>query len=160
MIQIDSYRPSDRAVLIEFVEAIQEHERIDVSDLKPGPEIGQLYAEILLRRVAEHNGCILLARTETRTVGFACAWIEEDDDPLLRDEMRAHAYISDIYITEDWRRKGVATKLLNALEEDMRRRGCARIRVCAKAANRIAVDCYRRSGYRTYEIIFSKSLQG
>jgi hypothetical protein len=72
MLTIDAFRVSDLAVVISYVEAIQEHERIGVPDLKPGREIGADYAQMLIRTVAERNGCILLARMETDSVGFAC----------------------------------------------------------------------------------------
>jgi hypothetical protein len=49
MVTIDAFQPSDLATLIRFVEAIQEHERIDVPDLKSGSEIGPDYAQMLIR---------------------------------------------------------------------------------------------------------------
>jgi ribosomal protein S18 acetylase RimI-like enzyme len=158
MVQIVPYQPTDRDTLIAFVEAIQEHERIDVPGLKPGPHIGASYAELLLLRVGERNGCMLLAQEEGRAIGFACAWMDEDDDPLLEDGVREHAYISDVYVEEASRRMGIASALLIAIEEQMRDRGCQRIRICTKAANTVAVQCYRTSGYIPYEIIFSKEL--
>jgi ribosomal protein S18 acetylase RimI-like enzyme len=160
MVRIEAFQPADFAAIVGFVEAIQEHERIHVPDLKSGWEIGTPYAELLLLSVAERNGCMLIARAETRTIGFACAWVEEDEDLLVCDAARAHAYISDIFVDHDWRRRGVASLLLDAVETAMRERGCSRIRVCSKAANRLAVACYEMRGYRPYEIIFSKQLNG
>jgi ribosomal protein S18 acetylase RimI-like enzyme len=119
MVQIAPYQPMHRDTLIAFVEAIQEHERLDVPSLKPGPHIGASYAELILLRVGERDGCILLAQEEGRAIGFACAWMDEDDDPLLEDGVRAHAYISDIYVEEASRRKGVASSLLVAIAGSM-----------------------------------------
>jgi ribosomal protein S18 acetylase RimI-like enzyme len=158
MLTIDAFRPADLAVVIRHLEAIQEHERIDVPDLKPGREIGADYARMLVRAVAERDGCMLLARMEAEAVGFACAWVREDDDPLLRDEARGHAYVSDIFVVAAWRRRGVALRLLDALETEMRSRGCRRIRICSKAANHLASECYKKAGYQPYEIIFAKRL--
>jgi hypothetical protein len=42
MVTIDAFQPSDLATPIRFVEVIQEHERIDVPDLKSGSEIRRL----------------------------------------------------------------------------------------------------------------------
>jgi ribosomal protein S18 acetylase RimI-like enzyme len=158
MIRIEAFLPSDFAAVIAFVEAIQEHEREQVPDLKPGPEIGKQYAEMLMRAVAEHNGCMIMAHADARAVGFACAWIAQDDDPLIRDDARIHAYVSDIFVDENWRRQGIASLLLDELEAKMRSRGCSRIRVCSKAANQLAVACYTARGYRPYEIVFVKRL--
>jgi ribosomal protein S18 acetylase RimI-like enzyme len=142
MVRIHLFRPADFAAVVAFVEAIQEHERLHVPDLKSGTEIGGPYANLLLRSVAERNGCMMIARAE---VGASA---------------RIHAYISDIFVDRDWRRQGVASLLLDAVETAMRERGCSRIRVCSKAANQLAIACYEKRGYRPYEIIFSKQLNG
>ncbi len=158
MIRIDAFQPSDFTAVVAFVEAIQEHERQQLLELKPGPEIGKQYAEMLMRAVAERNGCIIMARAEAGAVGFACAWIARDDDPLIRDDASIHAYVSDIFVDQNWRRQGIASRLMDELEARMRSRGCSRIRVCSKAANQLAVACYTARGYRPYEIVFTKRL--
>ena len=158
MIRIEAFQPSDFRSVVAFVEAIQEHEREQVPDLRPGPEIGTQYAEMLMRTTVERNGCMVMARTGAGTVGFACAWIEKDDDPLLRDDARTHAYVSDLFVDQNWRRQGIASRLMDEIEATMQSRGCSRIRVCAKAANQLAIACYTVRGYQPYEIIFAKRL--
>jgi|SRR5215467_1043297 len=158
MVTIDAFQPSDLATLIRFVEAIQEHERMDVPDLKPGSEIASGYAQTMIRTASERNGCIRMARTETVAVGFGCAWIEEDADPCLRDDARRYAYLSDLFVEGAWRRQGVALRLLEVLELEMRTRGCSRMRICSKAANHLALACYRRAGYQPYEVLLTKRL--
>ncbi len=158
MIRIDTYQPSDFTAVVAFVATIQEHERELVPELKPGPEIGKQYAEMLMHAVAERDGCMIMARADAGPVGFACAWIEVDDDPLLRDDARIHAYVSDIVVDQNWRRQGIASLLMDELEARMRSCGCSRIRVCSKAANQVAVACYTARGYQPYEIVFAKQL--
>ena len=158
MITIDPYHPSDLAIVIRYVEAIQEFERVRVPELKSGREIGPDYASTLIRTVAERNGCILMARAEAATVGFGCAWIQNDDDMLLRDDARTHAYVSDIFVEDAWRRRGIALQILGALETEMRSRGCRRIRICSKTTNHVALECYNKAGYRPYETTFTKDL--
>jgi ribosomal protein S18 acetylase RimI-like enzyme len=158
MIRIEAFQPSDFAAVVAFVEAIQEHERERVPEIKPGPEIGKHYTELLISAVTERNGCLIMARADAGPVGFACAWIARDDDPLIRDDARIHAYVSDIFVDRSWRRRGIASLLMDELEAKMRSRGCSRIRVCSKAANHLAVACYTACGYRPYEIVFAKRL--
>ena len=152
-----AYQPDDFDALARFVEAIQEHERKAVPELKLGPEIGG-YAQSLVGMVESHHGAIPLAKNDGDTMGFICAWIEEDDDPLLKDEFRLHAYISDMYVSQEWRRRGVARSLFNAIETIARERGCRQIRVCAKATNREATTFYGSVGCRPYEVVFSRRL--
>jgi len=158
MITMDPFLQSDLAMVIQYVEAIQEFERIHVPELKAGHEIGTDYASMLIHRVAERNGCILMARAEAVTVGFGCAWVQSDYDMLLRDDARTHAYVSDIFVEDAWRRRGIALQILAALETEMRSRGCRRIRICSKATNHVALGCYNEAGYRPYETTFTKDL--
>lgn len=146
------------ATLVGFVEAMQEYERAHVPDLKPGVEIGAAYAATLMRTVQERNGLILLAQDDVAPVGFACAWVERDNDPLLRAEARRHAYVSDLFVRDTWRRQGIGRMLLDAIEARMGERGCRRIRVCSKAANVAALSCYQAAGYRPYEIVLEKPI--
>ncbi len=158
MLKIDAFQLFDLAAVTKFVGAIQEHERIGTPELKPSSEIGSEYAQMLIRTVAVRNGCIRMARAETETVDLAVTWVEDDDDPLLRNDARTFAYVSDIFVEHAWRRQGVALQLLDALEMEMRSRGCRRIRICSKAANHLAMECYKKVGYQPYEIIFAKRL--
>jgi ribosomal protein S18 acetylase RimI-like enzyme len=158
MVTIDAFQPSDLATLIRFVEAIQEHERIDVPDLKSGSEIGSDYAQMLIRTASNLDGCIRMARVGTEIVGFGCAWTAEDDDMLLRDDARIYGYVSDLFVEGAWRRRGIGLQLLEALEFEMHARGCSRMRICSKAANQLALAYYRRAGYQPYEILLTKRL--
>ena len=158
MIRIEPLQRADLSTLVGFVIGIQEFERAAVPELKPGAEVAPNYAAGLMRTVTARNGSILLAKDDDKPVGFVCAWIADDDDPLLREEVRRHAYVSDIFVAESHRRKGVARMLMEAIEAAMRQRGCQRIRVTSKAANRGALTFYNATSYKPYEILFTKSL--
>jgi GNAT superfamily N-acetyltransferase len=158
-IRIEPFRPQDAATVVAFVAALQDYEREFVAELKPGADIGQSYADLLLLTAAERGGVTLMARAGMQTIGFVCAFIDEDHDMLLREDARQHALISDIFVIAGWRRRGVARALLQAAEDAMRERGCRRIRIRSKAANHAAVIFYEHAGYRPYEIVFSKPIE-
>jgi ribosomal protein S18 acetylase RimI-like enzyme len=81
-----------------------------------------------------------------------------DDDPLLAAEHRAHALVSDLYVRPEWRRRGIARALLEEIAQIMRRRGCRKLCITAKAANTPAVRVYDAAGFRPYEIDFWKEI--
>jgi (aminoalkyl)phosphonate N-acetyltransferase len=157
-VTIIPYQTNDLVCLKRFVVAIQEHERVNVPELKTGKEIGASYADYLLKNIADNNGNILLAWHAGEPIGLICSWIDQDNDQLLQDGFRDHAYISDIYVTAEWRGKGVAQELIKFIEKRMYDKGCRRIRVCSKATNILAMSFYEAEGYRAYEVIFSKKL--
>lgn len=157
-VQIEPYRPEDRPWLVLLVALIQEHERREEPDLKPGDEIAEGYADALIARASDPDGVLLVARNDGEPIGFIAGRVETDDDPLLGDHARAHGYVSDICVADGWRRRGIARRLMMACEWALRARGCCRMRVTAKATNPDALGCYRALGYRPYEIIFAKDL--
>ena len=155
---IEPFAPCDRPLIACFVGAIQEHERASVPELRPGSEIAASYANMIVENAAEKEGVILLAKAGGEAIGFVCAWVDIDDDPLVSEEARRHAYVSDIYVVPEWRRRDVARHLLQAMEARMRERGCRRLRINAKAGNAAALACYEAMGYRAYEVTFAKTL--
>ncbi len=83
MIRIDPYKTVDFSIITDFVEAIQEHERNQVPELKSGSSIGKAYAESLIEKVNQHNGVILIASSQQQAIGFICGYVDEDDDMLI-----------------------------------------------------------------------------
>lgn len=158
MFRIEPFQPADLPCIIGFVGAIQDYERSEFLELKPGAEIAGVHAATILRHVTDCNGQILMAKDGEQTIGFVCAWIERDEDALLWEEARSHAYVSDIFVEAEWRRRGVAQALLREIETAMRAPGCMRMRICAKAGNTAALGCYQSAGYRPYEVILRKAI--
>jgi ribosomal protein S18 acetylase RimI-like enzyme len=160
MLRIEPFQRADLPLAVTFIAAIQEHERVNLPELRPGGEIADDYVKAMARRLRENNGVMLMARQGANTVGFVAGWVEVDQDPCLREEARRYALVSDIYVVDAERRQGIAHQLLGAFEVAMRERGCSRLRLCAKATNPGAIACYEAAGYRPYEVILSKPMGG
>lgn len=158
MFTIKPYHQSNFPLLAHFVSNLQDHERKREPDLRQGADIASDYARLLVERVAEDAGTIFFAWASEEALGFVCVWKDRDDDPLLQEMASSHAYISDLFVIEQWRGKGVAHALLVAAEEAMQTKGCVRVRVCAKASNSEAVRFYSDNGYSPYEIVYAKTL--
>lgn len=160
MIIITEWRQDDLVAIRSFIEQLQEHERSLVPMLKPGCEISADYLQKLLSKIESCNGLLLVARTAkpSNPVGFICAWMTHDDDELIKDEARAYAYISDIFVEADYRQNGIASQLLQEVEQLMINRGARQLRLCSKSANRQALQCYDRNGYSAYETILTKQI--
>jgi len=156
MLHLEPFLRADLPLVATYISAIQEHERATVPELKPGSEIADDYARAMVRRIRESDGVMLMARDGSETVGFVAGWIEVDQDPCLKEEARRYALVSDIYVIEAARRRGIAHRLLDEFEVQMRERRCVRLRLCAKATNLGAIACYEAAGYRPYEVILSK----
>jgi len=73
-------------------------------------------------------------------------------------EARLHLYISELFVAEAWRGKGVAGALLAAAEAHARSLGIARVTIGSLAANTSARRAYAKAGFAEYEILLRKRL--
>lgn len=84
------------------------------------------------------DGAFLVARLDGRPVG--CGGVRRLGDGA--------AEVKRMYVVPDARHLGVGRRLLAALEDEARRRGCTVVRLDTDAALRPAVALYEAAGYR------------
>lgn len=100
------------------------------------------------------NELIALAVIDDLPVGFACAqYFKSFCYRGLQGE------ITELYITEDARGRGLATLLIVFLEEELRARDVTSVKVLTGKKNKIAIKTYERSRYsREEEVLLQKKL--
>ena len=59
--------------------------------------------------------------------------------------------IHDIAVVAEHRGRGIGRALLAAIEEEARRRGCCKVTLEVRSDNALAMDVYRRCGFRSSE---------
>ncbi|MDN8589513.1 GNAT family N-acetyltransferase [Paenibacillus sp. 11B] len=97
---------------------------------------------------------IALAVINDQAVGFACA-----------QYFKSFCYrgfqgeITEMYITEVARRRGLATLLIAFIEEELRARGVTSVKILTGQRNEMAIKTYEKSNYaRTEEVLLQKKL--
>jgi GNAT superfamily N-acetyltransferase len=85
--------------------------------------------------------CVWLARVNTRAVGHAVLSVR-----YTMEHAALGGYVDDLFVAPDFRRQQVASRLLRALVDEGRRRGCASLYVEVGASNTAAIATYRRFG--------------
>ncbi|RAP73175.1 GNAT family N-acetyltransferase [Paenibacillus montanisoli] len=112
----------------------------------------ELTADEVENSLSSTNELIALAILDDQPVGFACAQCFKSF--CYRD---SQGEITEMYIKETARRKGLATLLLSFLEEELRKRGATEIKVITGMNNAAALKTYERSKYvkKTY-VVFQK----
>lgn len=65
----------------------------------------------------------LIAWWEGEPAGFVGVGLHDDASPDVVAESRGHAMVSDLFVEEPYRRRGIARALMVALEEVVRRAG-------------------------------------
>jgi GNAT superfamily N-acetyltransferase len=61
--------------------------------------------------------------------------------------------VEDVVVAHEWRRKGIGSSLLEAIEAWAHAKGLKRIQLLADTANVPALDFYRKSGWLTTQLI-------
>lgn len=99
------------------------------------------FDEAAMRRYAQEAGAlVLVAQAEEMLAGFLIA-------KIVRRGGLASAYLNTLDVHPDWRRQGLARKLLVLLEESLSRSAVRSIRLHVFQENLAAVDFYESAGF-------------
>ena len=97
---------------------------------------------------------VAVALCDGAYTGFACAQLQRS---FCYD--RPEAFITELYVREDCRRKGAATAMLWFLEQELLRKGADHVHLETGEGNAAARRLYERCGYRQRkEVALSKKL--
>ncbi|ELT94663.1 hypothetical protein CAPTEDRAFT_207248 [Capitella teleta] len=61
-----------------------------------------------------------------------------------------HGHVTALTVAPEYRRLGLAAKLMNVLEEISENRFCFFVDLFVRVSNQVAVDMYKRLGYSVY----------
>jgi ribosomal protein S18 acetylase RimI-like enzyme len=121
-----------------------------------GDAIASEYLTYLETECAAHNGCTIMAEWAEQTAGFVCVVAstrgESPEDPL------PFAWIHDIFVKPEYRRRGVASALMAEAERFARSQGAQRLRLGVLHRNEHARALYVRHGFREHAHVLTKTL--
>ena len=79
-----------------------------------------------------------------------------DDEWWYKEKV---AYIDHLVVDKDYRKKGIATQLVNKFEELARKEGAIDIRLLAFPKNVPAVTFYNKNMFDSYSVYYNKRLK-
>lgn len=96
------------------------------------------WSETAFRAVMRReDGRVIVADRGGEVAGYAAVWFAADEGEL-----------GDIAVDPDHRRSGVATRLVEAVMQEARRRGAQQLFLQVRESNRPALRLYRATGFR------------
>jgi len=123
--------------------------------MSPLPGIEKGYGRFLTSQIDHDDALVLVAERDGKIDGYVYATLEDRSWRDLRD---ACGYVEDIVVRDTARRSGVATMLMNAVFEWMRKRGAPRVLLMTATPNVGAQDLFRRLGFRQTMIEMTREL--
>jgi GNAT superfamily N-acetyltransferase len=122
-----------------------------------GEAIVTEYLTYLETACASHNGAIFMAEYGEQAAGFVCVVAstcgESPDDPA------PFAWVHDIFVRPEHRRRGVAGMLMAEAERFARNQGARVMRLGVLDRNEPARAFYARQGFREYTHVLTKALE-
>lgn len=137
-------RPADFAALADMMERTGRlHETFEPGFvLAPGWEA--LQRGWVRRVLTDTDWYVALATIAGQPAGCLMATLE-DAPPIY--VLSRRGFLSDVWVEEAWRRRGVARALVEAAETWFREQGVARVELTVAAANAPGKAVWRRLGY-------------
>lgn len=126
-------------------ELVRQHYAFDPQRFMsiPNPEAG--YEWWFGKELSNKKAVIYCARLDGKLVGYAYARLEPRDWNSLLD---AHAALHDVLVAKSARRKGVAKKLLERMQQELRQRGAPRVVLHTSVRNKAAQKLFAALGFR------------
>jgi GNAT superfamily N-acetyltransferase len=114
------------------------------------------YLTYLDTECAIHNGCIIMAHCGEQAAGFVCVIAtsrgESPEDPT------PFAWVHDLYVKPEHRRRGVASMLMAEAERFARGEGAHVLRLGVLNGNEGARRFYTRQAFREHARVLTKPL--
>ncbi len=142
-------RDDDRDALIEMFHGLNVYEEAFVGNRRmdrEGAIDSLVFAE---KKVADTGGRKLVAEIDGRVVGHLfLTW--EKHGACVRDDVKNYGYVSELFVREAHRGRGIGRALLLEAERLTRERGVGHMMLGVLAGNAVAERAYERFGFKPY----------
>ena len=150
--------PDDKPAILSFIDGMQHFEHALEPDRRVDPTVAEEFLADISARVTERSGAMLIAEDGGSAAGWAVVY-RETNEIYVASEERDFAFISELYVAENVRGRGIGKALIAACEEWARVRKLSVIMIGVLGGNAQADAIYREAGYRTYYVQLRKYLR-
>ncbi|MEK5310879.1 MULTISPECIES: GNAT family N-acetyltransferase [Bacillus] len=114
--------------------------------------VGNEKTNNMMGKVLDNNGKLLVAKELDQIIGWVLFGSQKDS---ITDKYLGFIY--EIYILEDYRKKGYAKKLLEECTKDIKNQGLHEVSLVVYSGNK-AIELYKQLGFTEYKIVMNKKL--
>ena len=153
---IDRLRDDEIESFIDSLWLPAQHEMAAVSEYTLIDNIWKDGLTYYRSRLSDDESITYLARHGDHLVGYVAA--EVQTPPPIFQQMR-ECHINELFVREDARRQGVASELLDTIEDWGRTHNCEQVDLNVDKENRSAKALYETQGYDTRRYNLKKQVE-
>jgi len=149
-----------KATMQDFEEVLKikleskQEERSINKELKPVEEVKEYYKGYLRNDLSRDWRAIFIAIENNKVIGLITGKIYRT---LKIAGYERCGYISNLYVKEEFRKKGIAEKLVEEATAWFKRKGAVKISLEIYEINDKAVNLYHKLGFKNYSVKMKKS---
>jgi len=129
------------------------HYELDNVYYCPSTDSKEKYIEYIKSRIDDRNFKILICEVENVVIGYVMGWILERPPIYLK---RKTGYLSNIFVDERFRDKGVGKKLYYNMEKWFIENSVDFVEISADSRNTSTINKFRKYGFKDLSITFYK----
>jgi len=160
-VNIRKYRSSDRPAVIECMERFGDY-FVPLDPMRRTrrmPGYGEWSTDKMLEEVEKNQGVVFVVEDKDGIVGFIAGVMpEQSRESLLECVPSRVGRVIELYLEEEFRGKGIGTRLMGMMEEYFRQHNCDVSKVEVFAPNVKAHDFYGELRYQDRDIDMTKML--
>lgn len=142
-----------------YAEEVRWHTEQWPDDFRVSETAGPSLEEQLSSAEADPSACLLVAEVDHALVGLVSAHLQERPAGGMVRYDGPVAYIGDLVVTGEYRRRGIGALLMEHLELWARRQGAVTVTLYVHDRNHGARALYDRQGFRAVHVQMRKDLQ-
>ena len=153
----DGRLPDDEVIARSFIMDLQVFEKALEPDRRLDAGVAGESFVVLAARVAERQGRVFIAEDGSGAIGWACCFTDENEI-YVEPELRRFGLISELFVVESARGKGVGRALIAACESHFRTLKLRSMMIGVLAKNADARRAYLSAGFSPYSEQLQKIL--
>jgi GNAT superfamily N-acetyltransferase len=122
------------------------------ADMRLRPHAGSSMKEWLLTRFRQPESLGFVAETDQGVIGFLIGRVGDWESVPPVIERRRIGIIDAVYVTEDFRRQGISTQLIDKAIEEMRAADAVAVETIYDAWNDAASAAWHRAGFAPWMV--------
>jgi len=152
--QIREATKDDEPKIKELIEKLHAFEMPMEELYASRPDTAERNMRFFKRMIKNDNGTIFVAEVDNQIVGYAVCWIAKRPPYLYKVDRIG--YISDVFVEEQYRRRGIGSALLGKILEWFKNKNIKYVELSVLVKNEKAIKFYEKHGFKVYSLNLRK----